>query len=61
MGLQIVFGKSYYNEGQIGWFVASSALNLIAAAGNINKPAILYSSLRKRFFMFLPFLRAISC
>ncbi|MCR5863175.1 aconitate hydratase [Flavobacterium sp. J372] len=25
-----------YNEGQIGWFVAGSALNLIAAAGNAN-------------------------
>jgi hypothetical protein len=24
-------GKPYYNEGQIGWFVAGSALNLIAA------------------------------
>jgi hypothetical protein len=25
-------GKPYHNEGQIGWFVAGSALNLIAGS-----------------------------
>ena len=29
-----IFVTHSYNEGQIGWFVAGSALNLIAAAGN---------------------------
>jgi aconitate hydratase len=52
-------------EGQIGWFVAGSALNLIAAAGKrINQASYLYSKrLRKlgRFFIGSIFLRAISC
>jgi len=30
----IILANHTYNEGQIGWFVAGSALNLIAAAGN---------------------------
>ena len=30
----IIMANHTYNEGQIGWFVAGSALNLIAAAGN---------------------------
>jgi aconitate hydratase len=30
----IIFANHTYNEGQIGWFKAGSALNLIAAAGN---------------------------
>ena len=30
----IILTNHTYNEGQIGWFVAGSALNLIAAAGN---------------------------
>jgi aconitate hydratase len=29
-----ILANHTYNEGQIGWFVAGSALNLIAAAGN---------------------------
>jgi hypothetical protein len=53
MGLQIYFLNHTYNEGQIGWFVAGSALNL-SSRKRINKPAILYSKrLRKlgRFFI----------
>jgi aconitate hydratase len=30
----IILANHTYNDGQIGWFVAGSALNLIAAAGN---------------------------
>ncbi len=30
----IIMANHSYNDGQIGWFVAGSALNLIAAAGN---------------------------
>ncbi len=30
-----IMANHTYNEGQIGWFVAGSALNLIAAAGNV--------------------------
>src|SRR6187402_909990 len=30
----IIFANHTYNEGQIGWYKAGSALNLIAAAGN---------------------------
>ncbi|MGZ9676585.1 aconitate hydratase [Flavobacterium sp. GNP001] len=30
-----ILANHTYNEGQIGWFVAGSALNLIAAAGNV--------------------------
>ena len=30
----IIMANHTYNESQIGWFVAGSALNLIAAAGN---------------------------
>ena len=33
----IIMTNHSYNEGQIGWFVAGSALNLIAAAGAENK------------------------
>ena len=29
-----ILANHTYNEGQIGWFVAGSALNLIAAASN---------------------------
>jgi aconitate hydratase len=29
-----IWANHTYNEGQIGWFVAGSALNLIAAAGH---------------------------
>jgi aconitate hydratase len=29
----VILANHTYNEGQIGWFVAGSALNLIAAAG----------------------------
>ncbi|HEX8562580.1 MAG TPA: aconitate hydratase [Flavobacterium sp.] len=32
--IDVVFANHTYNEGQIGWFVAGSALNLIAAAGH---------------------------
>jgi len=31
---ETILANHTYNEGQIGWFVAGSALNLIAAAGN---------------------------
>ena len=31
----VILANHTYNEGQIGWFVAGSALNLIAAAGKI--------------------------
>ena len=31
----IIIANHTYNEGQIGWFVAGSALNLIAAAGTL--------------------------
>ncbi|NDP28551.1 MAG: aconitate hydratase [Flavobacterium sp.] len=31
----MILANHTYNEGQIGWFVAGSALNLIAAAGNV--------------------------
>jgi aconitate hydratase len=31
----IILANHTYNEGQIGWFVAGSALNLIAAAGKV--------------------------
>lgn len=31
-----IMANHTYNQGQIGWFVAGSALNLIAAAGNTN-------------------------
>ena len=30
----VILANHTYNEGQIGWFVAGSALNLIAAASN---------------------------
>ena len=30
----VIMANHSYNEGQIGWFVAGSALNLIAAASN---------------------------
>ena len=30
----VIMANHTYNEGQIGWFIAGSALNLIAAAGN---------------------------
>jgi len=33
--VDVVVANHTYNEGQIGWFVAGSALNLIAAAGNV--------------------------
>ncbi|MDI1255003.1 MAG: aconitate hydratase [Flavobacterium sp.] len=32
--VDVILANHTYNEGQIGWFVAGSALNLIAAAGN---------------------------
>lgn len=32
--IDVIVANHTYNEGQIGWFVAGSALNLIAAAGN---------------------------
>jgi len=31
---EVILANHTYNEGQIGWFVAGSALNLIAAAGH---------------------------
>jgi aconitate hydratase len=32
----LILANHTYNEGQIGWFVAGSALNLIAAKHNFN-------------------------
>jgi hypothetical protein len=55
----LILANHTYNEGQIGWFVAGSALNLIAAEG-INLILELYKTLcETELFLFQGMLKQL--